>query len=94
MNKSTKTISLVLIGSALTLAGCSSSEADLGVTFDEDEPQNQVNHGHTGGHLGAGAGIYAASRILGRGVGGGGMVGAGVSARGGFGAPGGFSASS
>jgi hypothetical protein len=92
MNKSSKTISLVLIGSALTLSGCSSALESEDGFFDEETQANQANSHHAGSHLGAGAGVYAATRLLGRGAGGGGTVGVGASARGGFGSPGGFSA--
>ncbi len=77
MNKSTKAISLVLMGSALALAGCSSRTDD-----DED---NRV--GTNGGH-----GVYGGSRVIaprfGGGVSGGRSVSASPSVRGGFGGTG------
>jgi hypothetical protein len=81
------------IDEQITLAGCSSSSPDDG-TFDEEDPQTHVNNGHAGGHVGSGVGVYAASRLLSRGVGGGGSVGTAPSARSGFGSFGGISSSS
>ena len=79
MNKSTKAISLVLMGSALALAGCSSR------TDDDDDNRVGNNRGH---------GVYGGSRVIASGFGGGvrgggGSVSAGPSARGGFGGTGG-----
>ena len=74
MNKSTKVISLVLMGSALSLAGCA-RERD-----DEEE-----NRGGGGAH--AGPRVIAPVGI--RGGMGGGSVSSGASARGGFGGIGG-----
>lgn len=75
MNRSTQAISLVLLGTALALSGCSQSEED----------ENQQEGGH-GGH----GGVFVAPRIGGYGAGRGvGTVGA-PSARGGFGGTGGF----
>ena len=76
MNKSTKAISLVLMGSALALAGCSSRT--------DEEEEDRVGNG--GGH-----GVYTGGRVIGSRVRGGGVsVGSGVSARGGFGGIGGI----
>jgi hypothetical protein len=79
MNKSTNAISLVLIGSALALAGCSSAT--------DDDDNKRI--GNNGGH-----GFYGGGRAIapgfGGGVRGGGRsVSAGPSARGGFGGTGG-----
>jgi len=83
MNKSTKAISLVLMGSALALAGCSSR------TDNEDDDRIGSNGSH---------GVYGGSRVIaprfGGGVGGGGSVSAGPSARGGFGGTGGVGSGS
>jgi hypothetical protein len=73
MNKSTKAISLVLMGSALALAGCSPRT-------DQDDEDNRVING--GGH-----GVYTSGRPIGSGFRGG-TVGSGASARGGFGGTG------
>jgi hypothetical protein len=81
MNKSTQAISLVLMGSALALAGCSSGSDD-----DEDDRAARSGHGYAGG-----ARLIAGPRV---GTGRGGIVGAGASARGGFGGIGGISAGS
>ena len=80
MNKSTKAISLVLMGSALALAGCSNWSDD-----DDDKDRAQ---GHGGG--------YGGARIVSPGFRGGGgtAVSTGASARGGFGGIGGFGSGS
>ena len=73
MNKSTGAISLVLLGTALAMAGCSSP------TDDEDDQQ----------HGGGGHGGYVGTRVVpgfrGAGFGRGGVATAAPSARGGFG---------
>lgn len=74
MNRSTQAISLVLLGTALAMSGCSQSE-------DEDQQQNGGGGAH-GAYMGTRVGGYGA----GRGVG---SVGV-PSARGGFGGTGGF----
>jgi hypothetical protein len=75
MNKSTKAISLVLMGSALALAGCSSRT--------DDEQDDRV--GNSSGH-----GVYTSGRPIGTGFRGGAAVGSGASARRGFGGTGGI----
>jgi hypothetical protein len=82
MNKSTKAISLVLMGSALAFAGCSSGSDD-----DEDGRDARGGHGYHGGA----PGIIPGSRPE---VGRGGAVSTGTSARGGFGGIGGVSGGS
>ncbi len=77
MQRSSKAITLVLLGSAFVIGGCSE---------DEDEEvareQNQGAQGH------GGRGIFIAPRIGGGMMGGGRGVGAAPSARGGFGGTG------
>ena len=77
MDRSSKAITLALIGSAFLFAGCQNNE--------EEQNQNQQNAG------GGGRGVFIAPRI-GGGYGGGGRAGGGVSsapsARGGFGSTG------
>jgi hypothetical protein len=80
MNKSTKAISLVLMGSALALAGCSSRSDDE----DEDDRTAAGTHGYRGG---------VPVMIRGSGVGRG-SVSSAPSVRGGFGATGGISSAS
>ena len=82
MNKSTSAISLVLIGSALALAGCSSGSDD----DDEDDRAARGGHGYVGGGR-----VIAGPR---GGIGRGGAVSTGASARGGFWRIGGVSAGS
>ena len=83
MNKSTKAISLVLMGSALALAGCYSRT--------DDEENNRV--GNSTGHGVYGGGRFIAPRF-GGGVGGGRAVSAAPSVRGGFGGTGAVSSAS
>ncbi len=83
MNKSTKAISLVLMGSALALAGCSSRTDE-----EEEDRVAQGGHHRHGGFIPV---IIPGSR---GGVSRGGSVSAGASARGGFGGIGGVSSSS
>jgi hypothetical protein len=80
MNKSTKAISLVLMGSALALAGCSTGQ-------DDDDKDRAQGHGGVYG----GARIVSPGF---RGGGGGTSVSTGASARGGFGGIGGFGSGS
>ncbi len=72
MKKSTATISLVLLGTAMTVVGCQSR------TRDEEKKDQPTSGGHAGGYVGTHAFSGA------RGVGGGGTTAA-PSARGGFG---------
>jgi hypothetical protein len=81
MNKSTKAISLVLMGSALALAGCSSRS-------DDDEDDRTPRHGGVYG------GMRVISPGFRGGAGGSSSVSAGASARGGFGGIGGFGSGS
>jgi hypothetical protein len=81
MNKSTKAISLMLMGSALALAGCSTSRDD----DDEDRAQR---------HGGVYGGARVISPGFRGGTGGGTSVSTGASARGGFGGIGGFGSGS
>ena len=76
MRKSTGTISLVLLGAAVALAGCSTST-------DEDEEKQQVAGGHGGT---AGAHYVPGFRVGGAGRGG--TVTSTPSARAGFGGTG------
>jgi hypothetical protein len=80
MNKSTTAISLVLMGSALALVGCSSRT--------DDDDNNRV--GNSTGHGGYGGGRMIAP-VFGGGTGGGRAVSA---ARGGFGGTGAISSAS
>jgi hypothetical protein len=82
MNKSTKAISLVLIGSALALAGCSNWSDD------DDEKSAQRHGGVYGGARVISPGFRGGTS------GGGSSVSAGASARGGFGGIGGFGSGS
>src|SRR5947208_132872 len=68
MNRSSTAISLVLIGSALALAGCGKSEPD----WDDEEPTQPQNATTTGGHGGYVGGARVFPRV---GVGGGGRAG-------------------
>jgi hypothetical protein len=81
MNKSTKVISLVLMGSALALAGCSTRSDD-----DEDERTAQGGQGYR-------AGVPVMIPRSGSGVGRG-AVSTAPSARGGFGGTGAVSSGS
>jgi hypothetical protein len=81
MNKSTKAISLVFMGSALALAGCSG--------WSDDDDDNPTQH-----HGGVYGGTRVVSPGFRGGVGGGGSVSAGASARGGFGGIGGIGSGS
>jgi hypothetical protein len=83
MNKSTTAISLVLMGSALALAGCSSRT--------DDDDNNRVRNNT--GHGGYGGGRMIAP-VFGGGTGGGRAVSAAPSARGGFGGTGAISSAS
>ena len=77
MNKSSGAISLVLLGTALALAGCSSQSDEEGGDWSEDDGQQ--------GHRGHVVAPIVGPRF-GGGLGGGrGSVGAVPSARGGFG---------
>jgi hypothetical protein len=81
MDKSSKVISLALIGTAFLVGGCSRQD---------EEENNQQAGNHVGGR-----GVFIAPRI-GGGFGGGGRGGVGTapSARGGFGSTGSFGAGS
>jgi hypothetical protein len=81
MNKSTRAITSVLMGSALALAGCSTGSDD-----DENDRAAQGGYGYAGG-----ARVIAGPRV---GIGRGGAVSTGASLRGGFGGIGGVSAGS
>lgn len=76
MGRSSKSITLALIGSALMLSGCADEEED------QDQNANQV--AGAGRHSG---GVFIAP-MIGGGYRGGGMSSPGASARGGFGATG------
>lgn len=81
MGKSSKSITLALIGSALLLSGCGRDE-DEGQDWEQDPNQKQASGGHR-----AGGGVFIVPRV-GGGFGGGGAPGVGGSARGGFGSSG------
>ncbi len=80
---STKSISLVLMGSALVIAGCSSRSGD----DEEDDGASHRTHGFHGG-------VPVIIRGAGGGVGRGAGVSTGSSVRGGFGGIGGVGAGS
>ena len=81
MGKSSKSITLALIGSAFLLSGCANNEEE------EDQNQNQIPN-QAAGAGGRTGGVFIRPRIGGGGYGGGGMSSAGASARGGFGGTG------
>jgi hypothetical protein len=83
MDRSSKAITLALIGSAFLLGGCSDPE------IEEEEQNGQA----TAGQQHHGGGVFIAPRIGGFGGGAGGGVATSPSARGGFGSTGSASAS-